>query len=158
MKKLLITVCLSGLLSVPSAVLGAEMAGPSLYGSFRTGLSFGSGDASVSDFTSRWGFKGSHEVSEGLTASYKYESKFNTTNAESSGGSDSILASHVPTGTTDADNVNLENDADADEASGREKVSAGGIRRPIVLHQPFRWIWKCYIRSNLVSQCHPLRF
>ena len=86
MKKLLITVCLSGLLSVPSAVLGAEMAGPSLYGSFRTGLTFGSGDASVGDFTSRWGFKGSHEVAEGLTASYKYESKFNTTNAESSGG------------------------------------------------------------------------
>ena len=86
MKKLLITVCLSGLLSVPSAVLGAEMAGPSLYGSFRTGLEFGSGDASVEDFTSRWGFKGSHEVSEGLTASYKYESKFNTTTAESSGG------------------------------------------------------------------------
>ena len=27
MKKLLITVCLSGLLSVPSVVLGAEMAG-----------------------------------------------------------------------------------------------------------------------------------
>ena len=86
MKKLLITVCLSGLLSVPSAVLGAEMAGASLYGSFRTGLTFGSGDASVDDFTSRWGFTGSHEVSEGLTASYKYESKFNTTNAESSGG------------------------------------------------------------------------
>ena len=86
MKKLLITVCLSGLLSVPSAVLGAEMAGPSLYGSFRAGLSFGAGDASVVDGTSRWGFKGSHEVSEGLTASYKYESKFNTTNAESSGG------------------------------------------------------------------------
>ena len=62
------------------------MAGPSLYGSFRTGLSFGSGDASVSDISSRWGFKGSHEVAEGLTASYKYESKFNTTNAESSGG------------------------------------------------------------------------
>ena len=62
------------------------MAGASLYGSFRTGISFGSGDASVGDFTSRWGFKGSHEVSEGLTASYKYESKFNTTNAESSGG------------------------------------------------------------------------
>ena len=73
-------------LSVPSAVLGAEMAGPSLYGSFRTGVSFGSGDASVGDFTSRWGFKGSHEVSEGLTASYKYEAKMNTTNAASSGG------------------------------------------------------------------------
>ena len=63
-----------------------EMAGPSLYGSFRTGLTFGDGYASVGDFTSRWGFKGSHEVAEGLTASYKYESKFNTTNAESGGG------------------------------------------------------------------------
>ena len=86
MKKLLITVCLSGLLSVPSVVLGAEMGGASLYGSFRTGLTFGSGDAAVSDIGSRWGFKGSHEVAEGLTASYKFESKFNTTNAESSGG------------------------------------------------------------------------
>ena len=86
MKKLLITVCLSGLLSVPSVVLGAEMAGASLYGSFRTGLTFGSGDAEVGDFTSRWGFKGSHEVSEGLTASYKYEAKMNTTNAETAGG------------------------------------------------------------------------
>ena len=47
---------------------------------------FGDGDAAVSDIGSRWGFKGSHEVAEGLTASYKYESKFNTTNAESSGG------------------------------------------------------------------------
>ena len=86
MKKLLITVCLSGLLSVPSVVLGAEMAGASLYGSFRTGLTFGSGDASVRDYGSRWGIKGSHEVSEGLTASYKYEGKINTTNAESFGG------------------------------------------------------------------------
>ena len=86
MKKLLITVCLSGLLSVPSAVLGAEMAGPSLYGSFRTGLNFGSGDAEVTNYSSRWGFKGSVEVSEGLTASYKYETNINTTNAESGGG------------------------------------------------------------------------
>ena len=62
------------------------MAGPSLYGSFRTGLTFGSGDATLGDFTSRWGFQGSYEIAEGLTASYKYESKFNSTNAESSGG------------------------------------------------------------------------
>ena len=85
MKKLLITVCLSGLLSVPAAVLGAEMAGASLYGSFRTGISFGSGDASVGDFTSRWGIKGSHEVSEGLTASYKYEARMDTTSATTAG-------------------------------------------------------------------------
>ena len=86
MKKQLIAVGLAGLLTIPTVSYSAEMAGASLYGSFRTGLSFGSGDASVKDFTSRWGFKGSHEVAEGLTASYKYESKFNTTNAESSGG------------------------------------------------------------------------
>ena len=85
MKKLLITVCLSGLLSVPSVVLGAEMAGPSLYGSFRTGISFSSGDASVGDFTSRWGIKGSHEVAEGLTASYKYEARMDTTSATTAG-------------------------------------------------------------------------
>ena len=71
--------------SVPSVVLGAEMAGPSLYGSFRTGIIFGDGDSDVSDIVSRWGIKGSHEVSEGLTASYKYEAKMNTTNAQSSG-------------------------------------------------------------------------
>ena len=75
-----------GQLSVPSVVLGAEMSGASLYGSFRTGIEFGSGDASVSDVGSRWGIKGSYEVSEGLTASYKYEGKINTTNAESFGG------------------------------------------------------------------------
>ena len=86
MKKQLIAVGVAGLLTIPAVSFSAEMAGPSLYGSFRTGLTFGSGDASVGDFTSRWGFQGSHEVSEGLTASYKYESKFNTTNAESSGG------------------------------------------------------------------------
>ena len=86
MKKQLIAVGLAGLLTIPAVSFSAEMGGASLYGSFRTGLTFGSGDASVGDFTSRWGFKGSHEVSEGLTASYKYESKFNTTNAESSGG------------------------------------------------------------------------
>ena len=60
--------------------------GVSLYGSFRAGLQFGSGDTDLIDGTSRWGFQGSSEVSEGLTASFRYESKFNITNAESSGG------------------------------------------------------------------------
>ena len=86
MKKQIIAVGLAGLLTIPTVSFSAEMAGPSLYGSFRTGVTFGDGDAAVGDFTSRWGFKGSHEVSEGLTASYKYEAKMNTTNAASSGG------------------------------------------------------------------------
>ena len=85
MKKQLIAVGLAGLLAIPAVSFGAEMAGPGLYGSFRTGVQFGSGDSDVIDLTSRWGIKGSHEVSEGLTASYKYEAKMNTTNAESSG-------------------------------------------------------------------------
>ena len=85
MKKQLIAVGLAGLLTIPAVSFGAEMAGPSLYGSFRTGIIFGDGDSDVSDIVSRWGIKGSHEVSEGLTASYKYEAKMNTTNAQSSG-------------------------------------------------------------------------
>ena len=75
-----------GQLSVPSVVLGAEMAGASLYGSFRAGVTFGSGDASAADLGSRWGILGSNEVSEGLTASYKYEGTINTNSAESFGG------------------------------------------------------------------------
>ena len=62
------------------------MAGPSLYGSFRAGLDFGSGDAKVSNYGSRWGIKGSNEVAEGLTASYKFETNLNLANAESAGG------------------------------------------------------------------------
>ena len=60
--------------------------GVSLYGSFRTGLTFGSGDTEVGDLGSRWGFQGSAEVAEGLTATFRYETAINTANAETSGG------------------------------------------------------------------------
>ena len=85
MKKQLIAVGLAGLLTIPAVSFGAEMAGPSLYGSFRTGLILGDGNNNVSDIGSRWGIKGSHEVSEGLTAAYKFEARMNTTNAVSAG-------------------------------------------------------------------------
>ena len=85
MKKQLIAVGLAGLLTIPAVSFGAEMAGPSLYGSFRTGIIFGDGESNVGDFTSRWGIKGSHEVSEGLTASYKYEARMDTTDATTAG-------------------------------------------------------------------------
>ena len=85
MKKQLIAVGLAGLLTIPAVSFSQEMAGPSLYGSFRAGLSFGSGDPSVSDYGSRWGIKGSHEVSEGLTAAYKYEARMDTASATSAG-------------------------------------------------------------------------
>ena len=124
MKKLLITVCLSGLLSVPSAVLGAEMAGPSLYGSFRAGLDFGSGNAEVKNYSSRWGFKGSVEVSEGLTASYKFETNLNISNAESAGGNDEILAS-VGSNANDG-SASLDGVADEDDSTKGKTVSAGG--------------------------------
>ena len=130
MKKLLITVCLSGLLSVPSAVLGAEMAGPSLYGSFRAGLVFGGGEATaVANFGSRWGIKGSHEVSEGLTASYKYEGIIDTTNAEFGGGNDKILKTATLNDDT-LTSTTLSSVVDADAADDAEDklkyVSAGG--------------------------------
>ena len=98
------------------------MAGPSLYGSFRTGLEFGSGDTIVRDVGSRWGFKGSYEVSEGLTASYKYESKFNTTNAESSGG-----AGHSHDMVADDPN-NLDDDENNDNVNrhGHDATDADG--------------------------------
>ena len=60
--------------------------GVSLYGSFRTGLEFGSGDSKIRDVGSRWGFQGSAEVSEGLTAAFRYETAINTANGETSGG------------------------------------------------------------------------
>ena len=86
MKKQLIAVGLAGLLTIPTVSYSAEMAGPSLYGSFRAGLKFGSGDAVVKNYGSRWGIKGSNEVAEGLTASYKFETNLDLANAESAGG------------------------------------------------------------------------
>ena len=121
MKKQLIAVGLAGLLTIPAVSFGAEMAGPSLYGSFRTGLIFGAGDSNVSDIVSRWGIKGSHEVSEGLTASYKYETKINTTNAESSGGvGHKHDAGHTHSEITDSD-VNAD---DTDDKHGHAMVVA----------------------------------
>ena len=123
MKKQLIAVGLAGLLTIPAVSFGAEMAGPSLYGSFRTGLIFGDGDSKVSDIGSRWGIKGSHEVSEGLTASYKYEAKMDTTTAQSSGGNDLILAS---VGSTSNPTDTLIGVVDPDDATKGKEVSAGG--------------------------------
>ncbi len=116
-----------GQLSVPSVVLGAEIAGPSLYGSFRTGVTFGSGDAEVGDFTSRWGFKGSHEVSEGLTASYKYEARMNTTNATSAGNRHGGLSSGPDTrdANQDGQSTDVENDADGDALCPDSDFCAG---------------------------------
>ena len=116
-----------GQLSVPSVVLGAEMAGASLYGSFRAGVTFGSGENSVGDFGSRWGITGSYEVSEGLTAAYKYETHLTTTNAESSGGNDKILASADANLAQDGPlNSVTDPDAAAGAADNRKYVSAGG--------------------------------
>ena len=86
MKKQLIAVGLAGLLAIPAVSFGAEVAGPSLYGSFRAGVSFGDGDAQVKNYISRWGIRGSSEVSEGLTAAYRYETNLDTANAGLSGG------------------------------------------------------------------------
>ena len=61
-------------LSVPSVIFAADDDGASWYGSLRGGVQFKSGeDAQYYDGSSRWGIKGSNEVSEGLTAVYRFE-------------------------------------------------------------------------------------
>ena len=76
MKKLLTVVCLSGLLSVPSVVFAEA----GWYGSLRVGVT-SSGTAGLADGGSRFGVRGSSEVSEGLTAIYQFEHGINSTNA-----------------------------------------------------------------------------
>ena len=83
MKKLLVTLALAGTLSVPSVVFAEA----GWYGSLRSGLQFGGGeDAKLVDAYSRFGIKGSNEVSDGLSAVYRFETKINTTNANLDGG------------------------------------------------------------------------
>ena len=81
MKKLLTIVCLSGLLSVPSVVFAEA----SWYGSLRAGIN-SSGTTGVSSAGSRWGIRGSSEVSEGLTAVYNFEHAIDTANATQPSG------------------------------------------------------------------------
>ena len=87
MKKLLTVSLLGVLLSIPSTVFAEA----SWYGSIRTGISSAPGEdddgnptlakTGVADFASRWGIQGSNEVSEGLTAVYRYERSIDSTNA-----------------------------------------------------------------------------
>ena len=95
MKKLFTVTLLAGLLSIPSMVFAEA----SWYGSIRAGVASTPHDnddtdtiknngssTGVSDNGSRWGIKGSSEVSEGLTAVYRWETKIDSTSASQTGG------------------------------------------------------------------------
>ncbi len=83
MKKLLTVSLLGVLLSIPSVVFAEA----SWYGSIRTGIESNSENSTgVADFASRWGVQGSSEVSEGLTAVYRYERKLDSSDASDPGG------------------------------------------------------------------------
>ncbi len=83
MKKLLTVSLLGVLLSIPSVVFAEA----SWYGSIRTGIESNSENSTgVADFASRWGVQGSSEVSEGLTAVYRYERKIDSSSADDTGG------------------------------------------------------------------------
>ncbi len=70
-------------MSIPSVIF----ADANWYGSLRGGVEFGGGnDASFKDGGSRWGIKGSNEVSEGLSAVYRFEHKVSTTDGSQPGG------------------------------------------------------------------------
>ena len=67
-------------LSLPSVVLAEA----SWYGSMRAGWASGA-TSGVSDFASRWGVKGSNEVSDGLTAVYTFETGIDSNTANQAG-------------------------------------------------------------------------
>ena len=57
--------------------------GTTVYGSLRPSVSFGGdGDSSFAEGGSRWGVMGGHELSEGLSAVYRFEQSISTSNAE----------------------------------------------------------------------------
>ena len=63
-------------LSVPSVIFAADDDGAVWYGSLRGGVELGGGhDGKFSTTGSRWGIKGSSEVSEGLSAKYLFETR-----------------------------------------------------------------------------------
>ena len=65
-------------LSVPSVIFAEDEGGASWYGSLRGGVEFGGGaDGQFGSYGSRWGIKGTSEVSEGLTALYQLETRIN---------------------------------------------------------------------------------
>ena len=103
MKKLLSVSLLGVLLSIPSVVFAEA----SWYGSIRTGIESAPTSTDfiyitdqylfpednpppvktgVSDFASRWGIQGSSEVSEGLTAVYRYERSIDSSDASEPDG------------------------------------------------------------------------
>ena len=82
MKKLLLVLGLSVALSAPS-VVSAEA---TWYGSLRVGVSSHDSDTKFADGGSRWGIKGSSEISDGLTAVYRFEHKIDTAKASLTGG------------------------------------------------------------------------
>ncbi len=69
-------------LSAPS-VVSAEA---TWYGSLRAGVESHKSDTKFADGGSRWGIKGSSEISDGLTAVYRFEHKINTAKASLTDG------------------------------------------------------------------------
>ena len=61
----------------PSVVLAEA----TWYGSFRAGIDANKGDTVLNSFGSRWGVRGSNEISDGLSGVYRYEEALNLRNA-----------------------------------------------------------------------------
>ena len=78
-------------LSVPSVIFAADDDGAVWYGSLRGGVELGGGhDGKFSTTGSRWGIKGSSEVSEGLTAKYLFETRVNTSSEDPNQGTNQL--------------------------------------------------------------------
>ena len=109
MKKQLFAIGLASLLTLPSVGLvfapSVASADASWYGSLRARLHSQDGHTVLKDGSSRWGVKGSSEVSEGLTAVFQYETAVDLGDASMgdgrisyvglSGGFGSVTAGHL---------------------------------------------------------------
>ena len=62
------------------------MAEATWYGSFRAGIDANKGNTTLNSFGSRWGVKGSNEISDGLSAVYRYEENLDLRSATLLGG------------------------------------------------------------------------
>ena len=69
-------------MTAPSVVLAQA----TWYGSFRAGILSSSGETTLHSPASRWGVKGSNEISDGLSAVYRFEHKLDATTASLNDG------------------------------------------------------------------------
>jgi len=101
MKKTLIAAGIAAVVAAPAA-----MADTTVYGKMRTAYVSGDGNTSVTDYSHRFGFKGSEDLGNGLSAFYNMEFKAGTDSGSNVSNRQSILGVKGGFGTIQAGDQN----------------------------------------------------